>query len=266
MQNTSSCETHFWSPAPGSIDLGTHNLHVWRATLDLSRPALDSLWQILSSDERARSDRFHFQRDRDRFVSARGCLRIILARYLAIDPSAIRFTYGPYGKPFVANRVAATRGLTFNLAHSACLALYAFARECEIGIDLEQIRADLAGDDIAERFFSAAEVTRLRSLPPIQQTHAFFNCWTRKEAFIKARGTGLSQPLDQFDVTLGPGEPAVLLETKWDQSEAARWSLQSIDLSSDFAAALAYEGRDRQISYWQFDEKTILNDSSAIEI
>jgi 4'-phosphopantetheinyl transferase len=124
-------------------------------------------------------------------------------------------------------------------------------------VDLEQFRPEFASDQIAERFFSANEVARLHSLPASKQTQAFFNCWTRKEAFIKAKGTGLSQPLDQFDVTLGPDEPAALLETKWDQTEPARWLLKSIDLGSDFAAALAFEGHDRYISYWELDEKMI---------
>jgi len=237
--------------------LGDHDLHVWRTTLDLPDTTVERLRQILSLDERARADRFHFQIDRHRFVAARGCLRITLGRYVPAHPSEIRFSYGPHGKPSIANASAVAAELKFNLAHSGGLALYAIARRCEIGVDLEQLRPEFVSDQIAERFFSANEVARLRSLPASKQTQAFFNCWTRKEAFIKAKSTGLSQPLDQFEVTLGPDEPAALLETKWDQTEASRWLLKSIDLGSDFAAALAFEGHDRRISYWELDEKMI---------
>jgi 4'-phosphopantetheinyl transferase len=177
-------------------------------------------------------------------------LRIILAQYLPSCPSEIRFSYGPHGKPSAANASALAAELKFNLAHSGGLALYAITRRCELGVDLEKVRAEFASDQIAERFFSPNEVARLRSLPISKQKQAFFNCWIRKEAFIKAKSTGLSQALDQFEVTVGPDEPAALLGTKWDQTEAPRWLLKSIDLGSDFAAALAFEGRDRRISYW----------------
>jgi len=237
--------------------LGDDDLHVWRTSLDVPDTMVERLRQILSLDERVRADRFHFQIDRHRFITARGCLRIILAQYVPSRPSEIRFSYGSHGKPSAANASARSAELKFNLAHSAGLALYAITRRCEIGVDLEQIRADFATDQIAEHFFSPNEVVRLRSLPISKQKEAFFNCWTRKEAFIKAKSTGLSQALDQFEVTVSPDESAALLGTKWDQAEAPRWLLKSIDLGSGFAAALAFEGRDRRISYWDFDNNMI---------
>jgi len=254
MGSPSSQSSRSWLPPPFTVTLGDDDLHVWLATLDLPRSTVDRLRQLLSSDETVRADRFHFAIDRDRFIVARGYLRTILGKYISTDPSEIRLSYGEFGKPSVTNPSAVAAGLKFNLAHSGGLALYAMTLRAEIGVDLEEIRADFSTDEIAERFFSGKEIVRLRSLPPSEHPQAFFHCWTRKEAFVKAKGTGLSQALDQFDVTLGPDEPAVLLETRWDENEASRWFLKSIELGVDFAAALAFEGHDRRISYWKLDD------------
>jgi 4'-phosphopantetheinyl transferase len=132
------------------------------------------------------------------------------------------------------------------------VALYAVARGREVGIDLEFIRRDLEVEQIAERFFSRQEIATLRALPADLRRDAFFLCWTRKEAYIKARGEGLSLPLDQFDVSLIPGEPAALLSTRPDSDEALRWSLQELPLGSGYVAALAVEGRGRSFSCWQW--------------
>jgi 4'-phosphopantetheinyl transferase len=176
---------------------------------------------------------------------------------VSADPYEIEFDYSAHGKPLITNPAAVAADLRFNLAHSGGLALYAITCGCEIGIDLELIPAEFAWREIAERFFSANEVVKLSSLPASIQRRAFFNCWTRKEAFIKAKGVGFSQALDQFEVTLGPDEPVALVQTKWDQQEASRWVLKSIDLGKDFAAAMAIEGHDRKISFWEFDERMI---------
>ena len=132
-------------------------------------------------------------------------------------------------------------GLDFNLSHSAGIVLLAFARRRRIGIDIEAVRRDFSTTEIAERFFSPAERTALRQLPHGQRHQAFFRCWTRKEAFIKALGEGLSHPLDQFDVNLAPGEPAVLLATRPDATEAGRWALWNVPTAGNYAAALAIE-------------------------
>lgn len=239
-----------WSPPPETLELGSGEVHVWRATLDQPTPRVQSLRRILAADEQARADRFYFEKGRVRFIVARGLLRMILGRYLDREPSQLRFDYSPYGKPALASE-SGGETLRFNVSHSHGLALYAVTRGREIGIDVEYIRADVASEQIAERFFSSREVAVLRALPVEAQAEAFFNCWTRKEAYIKARGEGLSLPLDQFDVSLVPGEPAALLSTRPDPHEASRWSLQELTPGPGYVAALAVEGRIRQLQCWQ---------------
>ena len=175
------------------------------------------------ADERARADRFYFARDREHFIVARGVLREILGCYLKRVPKSLCFCYGSHGKPALAGEFDG-EAIRFNVSHSHGVALYAISRGRAVGIDLERIRFDLPVAEIAERFFSKREDAMLRSLPTDVQHQAFFRCWTRKEAYIKARGEGLSLPLDQFDVSLAPGEPAAVLGTQRDPSEASRWS------------------------------------------
>jgi 4'-phosphopantetheinyl transferase len=246
-----------WLSPPDHPSLATRDVHVWRASLDSPLALVERLRQLLSADERARADRFHFDIDRRHFVAARGCLRTILSRYLEIAPAEIQFSYADHGKPRIASANSQAERLKFNVAHSGGLALYALTFVGEIGIDLEHIRPEFTGDDIARRFFSATEVARLDKLPMQARHEAFFNCWTRKEAFIKAKGVGLSLALDQFDVTLAPAEPAALLRTCWDENEAARWSLQTIAVGSGYAGAMAIEAHDWQLSCWQMDEENL---------
>ena len=242
-----------WSPPPDQLSLGTRDVHIWRASLDQSPATVAALRQLLSRDEQARADRFHFERDRRHFTVARGYLRKLLGRYLGIAPAEVRFFYAEYGKPALACDLP--QQLIFNLAHSAGLALYAFTLSGEIGIDLEHVRPEFTGDDIARRYFSATEVACLDQLSETARHLAFFNCWTRKEAFIKAKGLGLSLGLDQFDVTLNPDQPAALLCTRWDETEAARWSLREIEVGEKFAAAIALEAHDWEASYWQVSDE-----------
>ena len=234
------------------LRLGTKDVHVWRASLDQTPAIVEQLRQLLSADEHIRANRFHFEKDRQHFVVGRGCLRMLLSRYLEIPPGEIQFSYGAQGKPQLAN--AQLNPFHFNLAHSGTLALYAFTRVGEIGVDLEQIRPEFTGDDIAKRFFSPGEVACLNKLSRDLRHQAFFNCWTRKEAFIKAIGMGLSLSLDQFDVTLGPAEPAELLRTRWNEKEAARWSLKALDVDPGYVAALAVAGRNWQLTFLDVDK------------
>jgi len=240
-----------WEPVPEPLALRSDEVHVWRAALEPRSAPLESLWQTLTPDECARADRFHFAHDRERFIVARGLLRAILGRYLREEPTRLRFEYSRYGKPALAREWTGT-GLRFNLSHSGGLALYAITRGREVGIDLERHRADLADEAIAERFFSRQEVATLRALPPEQRGTAFFAIWTRKEAFLKANGQGLSLPLDQFDVSVTPGEPASVLSTRWDPQEASRWSLQELFPGPGYTAALAVEGHGWQLNRWQW--------------
>jgi len=238
---------------PNHLTLGPKEVHVWRASLDLTTTLVERLRQFLSPDELARADRFHFERDQQHFIVARGCLRTILSRYLRMHAAEIEFAYGDKGKPQLAGSCARSQTFYFNLAHSEGLAIYAVTRVGEIGIDLERIRPEFTGDEIANRFFSPGEVACLNGMPKEQRAEAFFNCWTRKEAFIKAMGRGLSLPLDQFEVTLTPGDPAQLLRTTWDEDEAARWSLKSIDVERGYVAAVALAAHDWCLECRTFD-------------
>lgn len=238
-----------WPTPPDHLSLDAKDVHIWRASLEQSSTTVESLRQLLSPDEQSRADRFHFEKDRRHFTTARGYLRTLLGSYLGLAPREIRFSYTEYGKPALATDL--DQRLNFNLAHSGGLALYAFTRIGEVGIDLEYIRPEFTGDDIARRYFSPGEVASLNQLPETSRHQAFFDCWTRKEAFIKAKGLGLSLGLNQFDVTLDPEQPAALLQTRWDETEAARWSLRAIAAGPEYAAAVALQAHGWQASYWE---------------
>jgi 4'-phosphopantetheinyl transferase len=206
---------------------------VWRASLDEVH-ALPVLERLLALDELARADRFRFQRDRSRYVTGRGILRLLLARYTGLDPARLEFRYGAHGKPELAGA-----GPQFNLAHSGPVALYAISSQ-EVGIDVELAQADFAGERIPENFFSSAEVQALRSLPSAEQPMAFLRCWTRKEAFIKARGDGLSLDLAAFDVDFVISSRAALLRTRWSSSEPREWTMRDLsDPQRGYIAAVA---------------------------
>jgi len=240
-----------WGFPPATIILGGNEVHVWRAPLDEPPPQIDSLLHTLAADEQTRADRFYFQKDREHFITAHGVLRAILGLYLNRAPKCLSFCYGSHGKPALAQESGGD-AIRFNMSHAHGVVLYAVARAREVGIDLEFIRSDLEVEEIADRFFSRREIATLRKLPATLRRHAFFLCWTRKEAYIKARGEGLSLPLDQFDVSLIPGEPAELLNTRPNPDEALRWSLQELTLASGYVAALAVEGRELSLSCWQW--------------
>ena len=205
-----------------------------------------------ASGSRARAARFRFERDRVRFIAARGALRSILARYMGCAPAALAFSYSAYGKPALAEMNCAQPALSFNLSHSGDWAMCAVAQDRRVGIDIELLRPELATQSIAEHFFSAAEVTALRSLSPAEQIPAFFRCWTRKEAFVKARGEGLSLPLDRFDVSLLPGAPAALLRAADDPQEVSRWSMLTLPAPANYEATLVIEGTKINSSCFHF--------------
>jgi 4'-phosphopantetheinyl transferase len=239
-----------WHPPPTDLSLSEDKVHVWRASLTLPASRIQGLRRLLSQDEIDRAERFHFQRDREHFIAGRGLLRTILGRYLDQEPDRLRFSYSPHGKPALTPEFDGDT-FHFNLSHSRGLALFALTRGRQVGIDLEHIRSDLSNEEIAERFFSPQEVATLRSLPLDRRQEAFFSCWTRKEAYIKARGEGLSIPLDQFDVTLTPNEPAVLLAVRGNEGEVRRWSLLALAPTPDYVAALAVEGKVWRLVCWQ---------------
>lgn len=228
---------------------------MWRVSLALPPRRVQRLYLVLSPDERARADRFRFKEHRERFIAARGMLRTILGRYLDRPPEHLQFCYNPYGKP--ALKPGGARGLDFNISHSQDMALYALAWDRPLGIDLEYLRdQDAALEQLVARFFSPSEREALRKLPSEKKTLAFFKVWTRKEAYMKARGQGLTLPLQQFTVSVAPDEPARLLNDNHDPQAVTRWTLWDVDPGHGYVAALAARGASWRVACWQWPEAT----------
>jgi 4'-phosphopantetheinyl transferase len=214
-----------------------------RVRLDAGRRATDELAQCLSDAERSRAGRFVFERDRRRFIVGRARLRHLLASRLETRAERVELDYGPRGKPRLAGRFAGS-DLRFNLSHCGDVALYAFSRGREIGVDVEEVYELRDADAVAAGFFSPRENAAYLALDPREQPLAFFRCWTRKEAFIKALGDGLHFPLDAFDVSLAPGEPARILRVGEVAGGACGWTLHDIDLGLESCFAAAVVVRD----------------------
>lgn len=233
-----------WRAARERLAVATDGVDVWRVPLDAPPDRIEELTQGLSEDERARALRFYQSKDRRRFIFARAALRQILATTLQVAPDALRFGYGPQGKPRLVDGA-----LCFNLSHSDELALVAVARGREVGVDVERMRAARDAARLARRFFARNESDALMALPPAQRLAAFYRCWTRKEAYLKARGDGLSLPLDAFEVSLDPDAPAKLLAAP---DGAGTWALCDVPAGPEYAAALAVEGAALQPRGWDF--------------
>jgi 4'-phosphopantetheinyl transferase len=228
------------------LELPEGEIHIWRADLDVGQETLNRLMVTLDTAEQSRAARFHFPRDRNYFIACRGILRELLGKYLGGSPAAVEFFYRAYGKP--AHRPEDSRPpIRFNISHSGGIALLAFAHSREIGIDLEPIRPEFSGEEIAERYFSARELAELRALPPALRPEGFSHCWTRKEAYVKALGLGLQVALDSFSVSLTPGQPEVL-----QSEDSHRWSLHSFEPAPNFVAAIVEEGRDWNPRFWNW--------------
>ena len=243
-------------PPDGPV-LSEDEVHIWGVSLHQSSPCLEMLSQFLSQEERTRTERFHFDRDRRRFIVSQGYLRILLGRYLDMRPKQIEFFRGARGKPDLKTSKTVhpeAAKLRFNLSHSHELAVYAVTKGREIGIDIEHIRPVSDAANIVKRFFSSQEQAAFFSLSEEQQIEAFFNCWTRKEAFIKAIGEGLFHPLDQFSVSLKPGEPARLLHIGPEPHEKHRWLLRAFVPASGYVAAVVAEGQSWRLKCWRTEK------------
>jgi 4'-phosphopantetheinyl transferase len=219
-------------------------VQLYNVRLESSENNLARAFSWLSPDEVERADRFRFDQHRRAFVLGRAVLRALVASYLRIAPEEASFNYGPKGKPALCG----TDSLSFNVSNSGDLAAYAFTSDCEIGVDIEHSRRLVEIEGIARRFFAAEEVTELMGLSEGQRHDGFFNCWTRKEAYIKAVGDGLSVPLDSFQVTLQPGVPARMVALDGSSSAAQRWTLRAFTPAPDYAGAIAYQDRERPLT------------------
>jgi 4'-phosphopantetheinyl transferase len=218
-------------------------VHVWVADLDEGHDDLGRYEKLLAPEELARASRFRRQLDRRRYTVGRSLLRELLAGYLGTDAAAIRFDYNRYGRPSVVRPENGPK-LSFNLSHTGPLALYAASADHVLGIDVERVRHDMDHLALGEHFFARTERAALRSVPPRSRADAFFNCWTRKEAFVKAHGMGLSLDLTSFEVTLEPGAPAMLISALGGTEEVRRWHFESFVPRPGHVAALAVRGRD----------------------
>jgi 4'-phosphopantetheinyl transferase len=232
-----------------SLALSKHEVHAWLIDVDVDDSVISGLEALLSCDEHTRGMKFRFQADRRRHFVSHGALRQVLSLYLGIAPQKLKFTHGRYGKPCLQGEQAQS-GLSFNLSHSAGKALLGLTREREIGVDIEFIQQSFDWEQLAQRFFALQEVEMLRSVPQESRNRAFFACWTRKEAYLKAKGLGLNLPLKRFSVSLAPGEPAALLRHETEPAEVKRWSLEEVRVGPEYAAAIAVEGHGWELKSW----------------
>ena len=229
--------------------LAADAVHVWRIPLAVSDSEQGRRAAVLSSDERARAARLHFERDRRRWIATRGAVRALLASYTGVPALSLRFQLGPHGKPSL--EAPGGTGLEFNVSHSGELALCAVSFGRAVGVDVEAIRPEFATASIASRFFAPAERAAFEALPRNEQTEAFFACWSRKEAYMKARGTGIALGLDRFEVSLTPGRPAALLATHDEPDAVERWQLAALAPGVGYAGALVTDG-PAQVECWDW--------------
>lgn len=237
-----------WQAMPNELAILESEVHVFKANLIINAAQENTFWATLSAEEKARANRFRFPVHRAYFIAGRGILRRLLGQYLNVLPQDLQFEYGPQGKPFLNN----FPDFKFNISHSKHHILLAFSKKNTIGVDVEVIDSTIEFEIIAPRFFSKNEATTLLNLPYEQQPTVFYNCWTRKEAFIKAKGGGLSIPLDQFEVTLLPEDAPKLLAIDWAMEEVENWQMFSFNLEKEVIGALIVEGKIERVGYFNF--------------
>ena len=220
---------------------------LWHLRFDENMPSLSTYLKVLSKDERVKADRFKFDLHRKRYIIGRGVLRMLLGRYLDCPPQSLDFKYTEYGKPYLEHGV----DLNFNISHSGDRAVLAFTRDSEMGVDIEKCKSNFDHLEIAQNFFSPDEIRTLEALPEVERAAGFYRCWTRKESFIKAKGSGLSFSLTSFSVSLDP-EDATLLRTDWNPEEREQWRLASFIPEKGYLGALSIKSELRSLDHFHW--------------
>jgi 4'-phosphopantetheinyl transferase len=240
-----------WGSPPEDVPLAKDHVDVWRASLMLTPGQIEALSRMLSQEENERLGRLAFRRDQDNFVATHGILRMILSRYCGVEPHGLTISQSQRGKPCLAGT---DREVRFNASRSGELALYAVASGREVGVDIERICADAADGELAEKLFAPGEAAALRALSDEERVPAFFSCWSRKEAFVKALGRGFSLDLTAFEVSVSPDQPAVIVSAGSEIEYASKWSLRDLRPGAGYAAAICAEGQDWELVCWDWPE------------
>lgn len=239
-----------WMKAPEHYSLVPGVIHLWKLDLLAPPDPLEYYQEIISNEEKERAARFYFPKDAHQFMVGRAVLRILLGRYLDVSPASLSFTFSEFGKPSVANAI----DLHFNISHSGGLAVMGFTRAASIGVDLEKVKPNLEIKPIASRFFAEREQEVLFSLPDHLQLSAFYQCWTSKEAFIKAHGQGLSLPLDEFEVEVHPAKEAALKSVHWEPELATHWHIRGFQPADGFRGAVVRAGGIDGVGFYRVDD------------
>jgi len=234
-------EQYFWQEPPADVAIYSRQVHVWRVWMNIQDDLVGELNLELSADEKEKAAQFRRDGDKVRYVTAHARMREILSKYLDIPPEEIAFAYKRYGKPELEPTINPS-GLSFNLSHSEAVALLAVSDGFEVGVDVEQVKRNAATEEIARRFFSPREIEMLISQPENLHAKAFFRCWTLKEAYIKARGEGMSIPLHEFEVDFLSESQPKILDVDGDEEGLTHWSLFHLEPMVDYVAALAVGG------------------------
>ncbi|MCB0283487.1 MAG: 4'-phosphopantetheinyl transferase superfamily protein [Calditrichaeota bacterium] len=236
-----------WStPSPDSFKEG-NVVHLWLLNYKKCQEKLNEILPVLSPEEKQRGDKFYFENDKNRYIITKGTLKKILSRMLNTETREIAFGYNEHGKPYLES----APNLYFNVSHSGNFGLIAITPISEIGVDVERFRHKMTREDIARRFFSKKEINDYLSLDIDQRLQGFFNCWTRKEAFIKAVGLGLSLPLNTFDVSLKPGANAEILAIRKPHDDPEKWTMKNVLIDNEYAAAFTLRAVNFETKYWR---------------
>jgi len=236
-----------WNAQFSGFELVENIVHIWSVPLSIDAKTQNKYWSVLSDEEKSRANRYKFDILKTKFIACRGVLRLLMGAYLGIDANQVEISYIKNGKPNHHSN------LEFNVSHSEDWAVIGFTLDTILGIDIECIKRNIEFEDIARRFFSLEESKLVINSPKEQLALYFYNCWTRKEAFVKALGDGLSFPLDQFEVSCVPSDPPQLLKTKWDKTEATKWSLWGFEKDQDYVGAITLKGPSKELLYYTWD-------------